>query len=122
MTTRVLIYCLQGVGRATFEGTLKAEFAEKFDDEEAAFGNIIFQNGLITTLGFVIAANNGCENVGDYCIAFHDERLHNVLVLEVIIVCFAVLAVAEAGEGPLRTRKEDHQKMQPRLLGENHLL
>ena len=59
---------------------------------------------------FVVAANNGCENAGDYCIALHDERLHNVLVLEVIIVCFAVLAVAEAGEGPLRTRKRGTPK------------
>jgi len=59
---------------------------------------------------FVVAANNGCENAGDYCIALHDERLHNVLVLEVIIVCFAVLAVAEAGGGPLRTRKRGTPK------------
>jgi len=38
---------------------VKTEFAEKFDDKEAAFNNIIFQNGLINTLGFDIAANNG---------------------------------------------------------------
>ena len=50
MTTLVLVYCLQGVGRVACEGTLKAEFAEKIDNKEAAFGNIIFQNGLLLPL------------------------------------------------------------------------
>lgn len=123
LTTLVLVYCLQGLGRATFEGTLKAEFAEKFNDKEAAFGNIIFQNGLVTTIGFFIAANNGCDNVGDYCIEYHDERLHNVLVLEVIIMCFAVLAVAGYMRAKnLYEREREEHEMQSRLLGEDHLL
>lgn len=123
LTTLVLVYCLQGLGRATFEGTLKAEFAEKFNDKEAAFGNIIFQYGLISTIGFFIAANNGCKNLGDYCIEFHDDRLHNVLVLEVIIMCFAVLAVAGYKRAKdLYEREREEHEMQSRLLGEDHLL
>eukprot|EP00979_Chaetoceros_neogracilis_P006926 scaffold1406_cov284-Chaetoceros_neogracile.AAC.29 len=123
LPTLVLVYCLQGVGRATFEGTLKAEFAEKFDDKEAAFGNIIFQNGLITTLGFIIAANNGCKEVTTYCIKYYDEHLHNVLVLEVLIMTFAVLAIAGYKRAKYLYEKErDEHELQSRLLGEDHLL
>ena len=123
LSTVALVYCLQGVGRATFEGTLKAEFAEKFNDKEAAFGNIIFQNGLITTLGFIMAANNGCKQITQYCIKFHDGLLHNVLLQEVLIMCFAVLAVIGYRRAKYLYEKErEEHELQSRLLGEDHLL
>jgi MFS family permease len=90
----LVIYALQGIGRATFEGTLKAEFATVFQDKEAAFGNIIFQNGLVTSLGFSMVARMKCSHVGDYCIEFEDGSLHNIFIFEVLVMIFAALAVA----------------------------
>jgi MFS family permease len=50
----VAIYSLHGTGRATFEGTLKATFADFFPQErEGAFANIILQNGLAGALGYI---------------------------------------------------------------------
>jgi MFS family permease len=49
-----LVYTLQGTGRATFEGTLKATFADYFSyEKEGAFANIILQNGLSGAIGYV---------------------------------------------------------------------
>ena len=40
--------------RATFEGTLKATFADYFSyEKEGAFANIILQNGLSGAVGYV---------------------------------------------------------------------
>ena len=48
------VYTLHGVGRATFEGTLKATFADYFAyEKEGAFANIILQNGLAGAIGYV---------------------------------------------------------------------
>jgi len=50
----LLIYMMHGVGRATFEGTLKATFADYFSyEKEGAFANIILQNGLAGAIGYV---------------------------------------------------------------------
>jgi MFS family permease len=50
----VVIYSLHGTGRATFEGTLKATFADYFSQEkEGAFANIILQNGLAGAIGYI---------------------------------------------------------------------
>jgi len=49
----VILFTLQGVGRATFESTLRATYADMFSHEkEGAFANIIFQNGGTSTLIF----------------------------------------------------------------------
>ena len=49
-----MIYTLHGTGRATFEGTLKATFADYFAyEKEGAFANIILQNGLSGAIGYV---------------------------------------------------------------------
>jgi MFS family permease len=118
-----IIYALQGVGRATFEGALKAEFANVFDDKEAAFGNIIFQNGLVTTLGFIVAADASCEHESTSCIKFDDGRLHNTKVLEWMMVGSAMLAVAGYHRAQYLYKKERAQdELQSRLLGDDHLL
>jgi hypothetical protein len=45
---------MQGIGRATFEGTLKATFADFFSyEKEGAFANIILQNGLAGAVGYI---------------------------------------------------------------------
>lgn len=50
----IMVYTLHGVGRATFEGTLKATFADYFSyEKEGAFANIILQNGLSGAIGYV---------------------------------------------------------------------
>jgi len=54
-TLLVAVYTSHGVGRATFEGTLKATFADYFPQEkEGAFANIILQNGLSSAIGYVL--------------------------------------------------------------------
>jgi MFS family permease len=97
----LLVYALQGLGRSTFEGALKAEFAVVFTDKEGAFGNIIFQNGIFSSFGFFIATSLTCANQSTYCIQYSDGHLHNILVLEILIMASAVLAVA----GYWRARK-----------------
>lgn len=49
------LYILQGSGRAIFESTSKATFADFFpNDKEAAFANIIIQSGGASALAFFI--------------------------------------------------------------------
>ena len=48
------IYTFQGIGRATFEGPLKAQFADFFSYEsEGAFANIIVQSGFSSGVGLI---------------------------------------------------------------------
>ena len=48
------VYTLHGIGRATFEGTMKAVFVDFFPKEkEGAFANIILQNGLAGSIGYI---------------------------------------------------------------------
>lgn len=52
----LLIYVLLGIGRSTYEGTLRAVFADFFPQErEGAFANIILSTGLASVLGFWLA-------------------------------------------------------------------
>ena len=49
----VACFVLQGVGRACYEGTNKALYADFFAaDTEAAFANIVLANGLASAIGF----------------------------------------------------------------------
>ena len=57
-----LVYALEGIGRATFEGTLKATFADYFSHEkEGAFSNIILQNGLASVVAYVLSFRLTCD-------------------------------------------------------------
>lgn len=50
----LMVYTFHGIGRATFEGTLKATFADYFSyEKEGAFANIILQNGLAGAIGYI---------------------------------------------------------------------
>lgn len=52
----LLIYILLGIGRSTYEGTLRAVFADFFHKEcEGAFANIILSTGLASVVGFWLA-------------------------------------------------------------------
>jgi Ion channel regulatory protein UNC-93 len=93
------VYTLHGIGRATFEGTLKATFADYFGyEKEGAFANIILQNGLSSALGFVLTFTLHCsarkqERWGPYCVTNKDGSIHDVLSFEILIVVTALLAI-----------------------------
>jgi hypothetical protein len=60
-TLVILVYSLHGIGRSTFEGTLKAAFADFFPEEkEGAFANINLQNGLSGAIGYISKWNRKC--------------------------------------------------------------
>jgi len=88
------VYTMQGVGRATFEGTLKATFADFFSyEKEGAFGNIIIQNGLAGAIGYFLTFSLLCDEPSKYCIEYRNGSLHDVLTFELIVVCSAVIGV-----------------------------
>mmetsp|Transcript_25172 Transcript_25172/g.45357 ORF Transcript_25172/g.45357 Transcript_25172/m.45357 type:complete len:532 (+) Transcript_25172:44-1639(+) len=90
------VYILLGVGRATFEGTLRAIFADFFPNEkEGAFANIILFSGTASTLGYALSVSGAleCEEVSKHCIEYSDNSIHNVLVMEIVIVAVAILSI-----------------------------
>jgi len=94
-TSLFAVYSLQGVGRATFEGTLKARFADFFPNEkEGAFANIIFQSGLCSAIGYVLTFSLLCDDPSfRYCIQYSDGTLHDVLTFELIVVISSIVAI-----------------------------
>eukprot|EP00980_Cylindrotheca_fusiformis_P011814 scaffold2816_cov121-Cylindrotheca_fusiformis.AAC.30 len=88
----LFVYTMQGVGRATFEGTLKATFADFFAyEKEGAFANIILQNGLA---GAVVTFSLLCDTPSKYCIEYSNGGLHDVLTFVLIAAFSTVVAVA----------------------------
>lgn len=90
------VYILLGVGRATFEGTMRAIVADFFPNEkEGGFGNIILFSGTASTLGFLLSVTGTltCEKVNKYCLAYNDGSIHNVLVMEAVIIGTAIIAI-----------------------------
>jgi len=88
------VYCIQGIGRATFEGTLKAMFADFFSyEKEAAFANIILQSGLTSAVAYVLSANLSCQKVGTYCLQYRDGSLHNIGTLAMCTVLASLLGM-----------------------------
>ena len=90
----IFAFVLMGCGRATFEGTLRATFADFFsEDLPGAFANIILQSGLSSAFAFFAFPHLACETEGDYCVAYKDGTLHNVFALELVVIVTAVLAI-----------------------------
>ena len=90
----IVIYTLHGTGRATFESTLKALFADYFPfEKEGAFANIIFQNGLSGAVGYILTFSLHCSSPARYCIEYNDGSLHDVLTFVVIVLLAAALAI-----------------------------
>ncbi|KAG7369743.1 major facilitator superfamily transporter [Nitzschia inconspicua] len=90
----VIIYSLHGTGRATFEGTLKATFADYFPHEkEGAFANIILQNGLAGAVGYFLTFSLQCDTPSRYCIEYSNGTLHDVLSFELVVIVSAILAI-----------------------------
>jgi Major Facilitator Superfamily len=95
----LLVFTCHGIGRATFESTLKSLFADYFSvqDKEGAFANIILQNGLATAIGYFLTFRLHCTAPSDqsndpYCVQYHDGTYHNVLKFEQLILCTALVA------------------------------
>ena len=93
-----MIYTFWGVGRASSESTLKAVYADFFlNAKEAAFANIVLQNGLASSIGYVASFNMLCDeeesSSNSYCIRFSDGTLHNVLTLASVTFGFGVLGI-----------------------------
>lgn len=107
----LFVYTLLGVGRATFEGTLRATFADMFPNEkEGAFGNIILFSGTASTLGFILSVTGAlqCEKVSKYCMEYNDGSIHNVLVMEMVIITTAIIAIPSFWRAVSMNRKERH--------------
>jgi MFS family permease len=93
-TGLIMVYTLLGIGRATFESTLKAIFIEFFPSEPAgAFGNIILQSGLSSSLGYFLTFRISCKSASKYCIEYSDHTLHNLLFYELGICILVVVAI-----------------------------
>jgi MFS family permease len=105
----IMVYAFQGMGRATFEGTLKATFADYFPyEKEGAFANIILQNGLSSAAAYVVSFRLSCSHPSTYCIEYRDGSLHDIFsfgLMVVLTACFAILGywrasiIFAAGEG-----------------------
>jgi Major Facilitator Superfamily len=92
----LFIYSAEGVGRATFESTLKAVFADFFYyEKEGAFANIILQNGISSAIAYVMSfrltCNNNATNV--YCIEYRDSSHHDILVFGMMIILTSIAAI-----------------------------
>ena len=72
---------------------MRSTFADFFTDSEGAFANIILQNGLTSSLGFILSFTLLCGKESKYCVRFRDGSLHDVLSYEIGIVTVAILAI-----------------------------
>jgi MFS family permease len=96
----LLIYILLGVGRSTYEGTLRAVFADFFPQErEGAFANIILSTGIASVVGFWLAG------ISPYA-------------LEIVTIVSSILAIVgfwKANE----LYKAEEQRLEPLSLSED---
>ncbi len=110
--TLLSIYTLLGIGRATFEGTLRALSADIFpNDKEGAFGNIILWSGSASTIGYVLSVTDAlrCDETSRYCMQYHDGTTHNVLIMELIIIVTALIAIPSLWRVVWMYGKEQHE-------------
>ena len=94
---------LHGIGRSTFEGTLKATFADFFPHEkEGAFANIILQNGLASSFGYFLTSRLHChhQDHGDmsssldfFCVPYRDGSYHRIGWMGLLVIAVAILAI-----------------------------
>jgi hypothetical protein len=90
----ILVYSFEGVGRATFEGTLKATFADYFAyEKEGAYANIILQNGLSSSVAYYLSFQMTCQSKSSYCIEYQDGSLHNLLGYGSLVVFISLAAI-----------------------------
>jgi MFS family permease len=89
----LFVYSVEGIGRATFESTLKALFADYFSyEKEGAFANIILQYGIASTLGYFFVDRMHCSTKSDYCIQYDDGSFHSILLLCMTVILAGTLS------------------------------
>ena len=111
--TLISIYVLLGIGRSTYEGTLRAIFADFFpSDKEGAFGIIILFSGSASTIGYILSVTSAlkCGEVSRYCMEYSDGSIHNVLFMEIVIILMAVIAIPAIWRAVWMFRREEHQQ------------
>ena len=109
----VVIYTLQGIGRATFESTLKATFADYFaSDPAGAFSNIILQNGLAGAIGYVLTFRLLCDEPSRYCVEYSDGTLHDVLTFELLVCVSGIVAVLGYWRASVLYKKEQEDRVE----------
>ena len=90
----VTIYIFYGIARASSLASLRATFVDKFlDDRHSAFAQFVLQTGVGHFVGFLISENALCQQTSTYCIKYADKSIHNVLVLEVLIMILSVATI-----------------------------
>jgi MFS family permease len=90
----IMVYAFQGMGRATFEGTLKAIFSDYFAyEKEGAYANIILQNGLSSAAAYVLSFRLTCSEPSTYCIEYRDGSLHDIFTFGMMVVGTSVVAI-----------------------------
>jgi MFS family permease len=90
----LFVYSMEGIGRATFESTLKALFADYFTyEKEGAFANIILQYGIASTLGYFFVDRMHCSTKSDYCIAYDNGSFHSIPMLSMTVILASILSV-----------------------------
>ena len=117
----VVVYALHGMGRATFEGTLRSTFVDYFSyEKEGAFANIIFQNGVASGVGYILTFSLICEKPSRYCVEYSNGTLHDVLTFELIALVSVVVAIGGYLRASQLHRKElaenPHQNQQRRQM------
>lgn len=111
--TLLSIYTLLGIGRATYEGTLRAVFADLFpNDKEGAFGNIILFSGSASTVGYTLSVTRAlqCEEASKYCMEYSDGSWHNVLFMELVIIFTAIIAIPAFWRAVWMFRKDSNMQ------------
>lgn len=89
------IYGIQGLGRATYEGALRAQTSDWFaDHKEGAFANLILQNGLATGMGYFLALRLDCSTTSIYCWEYaNGNGLHNFGFFAGLVVLASVVGL-----------------------------
>jgi MFS family permease len=109
----LVIYSIHGIGRAVFEGTLKAIFADMFEAErEGAFANIILQYGVASSVAYVLSLRLSCSAKSTYCVEYQDGSLHNVFAFECIIIGTSVIAILGYWRASFLFVREQQQQLQ----------
>ncbi|KAL7525896.1 hypothetical protein ACHAXR_002984 [Thalassiosira sp. AJA248-18] len=111
--TLLSVYSLLGIGRATYEGTLRALFADLFPNEkEGAFANIILFSGTASTAGYILSVSGIllCKEVSTYCMEYSDGSIHNVFVMELLIIGTAIIAIPALWRAVWLFRKGQHMQ------------
>ena len=93
------LYCMMGIGRAVYEGPLRASFAVLFssNDKEGAFANLTLGYGGSSSAGFLLSiflkCSSSSSSTSSYCVEYSDGTVHNVLIFEVIVIVVSLLGM-----------------------------